>query len=111
MVREEIVEKMEKDGDNVGDHDNYESDDDGGGDIWYDISSMRNRERVGKLAYDDEQKVLRAEFMERKKNEDGSDKDDDDDDDGWLVTKKGTTNLEDDGNELSQERLEEIKAK
>uniref|UniRef100_A0A7S3QAF1 Kri1-like C-terminal domain-containing protein n=1 Tax=Chaetoceros debilis TaxID=122233 RepID=A0A7S3QAF1_9STRA len=119
MVREEIMEKMEKDGDRIGDHvnddesDDNDDDDGRGGDRRYDISSMRNRERVVKLAYDDEQKALRAEFMNGKEKENGSDKDDDDDDDdGWLVTKKGSTHLEDDGNgnELSEERMEEIKA-
>uniref|UniRef100_A0A7S3QAT5 Uncharacterized protein n=1 Tax=Chaetoceros debilis TaxID=122233 RepID=A0A7S3QAT5_9STRA len=60
MVREEIMEKMEKDGDRIGDHDNDDesdddNDDDGrSGDRRYDIFSMKNRERIVQLAYDDE---------------------------------------------------------
>ncbi len=99
MVREQVLEKM-RDGDSAND-----SDDEDLSDKRLDISARRNRDNLTKLAYDEEQKALRAEFMDNE--EDGSD----DDVDDWLVKKKkGKEEDTSTSNELNNERLKEIKA-
>ncbi len=99
LVREQVLEKM-KDGNSVND-----SDDEDISDKRIDISARRNRDNLTKLAYDEEQRALRAEFMDNE--EDGSDNDADD----WLVKKKkGKEEDSSTSNELNDERQKEIKA-
>jgi protein KRI1 len=92
MVREEILEKMEK-GEDAG----SDRDDEKVGDI---LRSRQNNDKMEKLEYDEEQKKLRAEFMK-------GDSDSNDEDDDWLVKKKGN-NVPD--GEVEKERLNEIEA-
>ena len=92
MVREEILEKMEK-GEDAG----SDGDDEKVGDI---LRSRQNNDKMEKLEYDEEQKKLRAEFMK-------GDSDSNDEDDDWLVKKKGN-NVPD--GEVEKERLNQIEA-
>ena len=93
MVREEILEKMDRDED---------AGSDGDGEKERDIRrSKQYSEKTDKLAYDEEQKALRADFMD-------DDSDNNDEDDDWLVKKKGS-NAPADG-EVEKERLNQIEA-
>ncbi len=88
LVREEILEKMEAE---VG-----ESDKAGETET---LRSQQNEEKMNKLAYDEEQKALRAQFM-------GDDEEESDEDD-WLVKKKGSAIPD---GEYEKERQDEIEA-
>lgn len=100
LVREEILEKMEKDDDGV-------SSVDTDSDIERrDIKSEQSQERLKKLAYDDEQKALREEFLKDDSDERSSGEDGDGYDD--LLVKKKKSDDSSDGND--KERLEAIEA-
>ena len=96
LVREEILEKMaaEEGGSDMSD-----------GEDGKDMKTTQIEEKMNKLAYDEEQKALRAEFM---KDSDGdSGKEGSDDDDDWLVKKKGVEIVDE---EFEKKRKEEIEA-
>ena len=92
MVREEILEKMEK-GEDAG----SDGDDEKVQDI---LRSRQQNHKMEKLEYDEEQKALRADFMK-------GDSDSNDEEDDWLVKKKGN-NVPD--GEVEKERLNQIEA-
>jgi protein KRI1 len=90
LVREEILEKMEaEEGD--------ESNDDGDR---KESRAEQNEGKMKKLAYDEEQKALRAEFMD-----DGEEESDEED--TWLVKKKNSAIPD---GKFEKERQEEIEA-
>ena len=95
LVREEVLEKMETDEVNAND----DGDDDDDNDERNDSRARRNEDKMGKLAYDDEQKALRADFLKDEEDSDGED--------DWLVKKKGNSASNGD---VEKERLKEIEA-
>jgi protein KRI1 len=101
LVREEILEKMEKDGDDDASSVDTEAESER-----KDLRSEQSQDRLKKLAYDDEQKALREEFL---KDEDDNDKsaENDGSDGDWLVKKKKS---DDSNDENDKERLETIDA-
>ena len=90
LVREEILEKMEA-------NDSGESDDDNDVD---NLRAQQHKDKMSKLEYDDEQKALRAEFMDGDEESDGEV-------DDWLVKKKNYNAADGD---VERERQEELEA-
>mmetsp|Transcript_4723 Transcript_4723/g.9032 ORF Transcript_4723/g.9032 Transcript_4723/m.9032 type:complete len:743 (-) Transcript_4723:418-2646(-) len=99
IVREEILQKMGKD--DAGNFVDSESDNE----QKY-IRLEQSQDRLKKLAYDDEQKALRKEFLQDGGDEENIGEDDDGDDD-WLVKKKKSDDFKDENN---KERLAAIDA-
>lgn len=98
LVREEILQKMEK-GDDSGENLLGSDDDEPSA-----LRSEQTMDRMKKLAYDDEQRALREAFLKNDDNvSDNEDKDSDED--SWLVKKKGSVNANEDN---EKERLVEI---
>ena len=92
VIREQILEKMER-GDDINDDEESENE----------IITRRNIESVSKLEYDEEQKAIRAEFLD-----DGVNTDDDDDDEGELLSKKKQPEGSKDKDAVAKERQEAL---
>jgi protein KRI1 len=96
LVREEILEKMAAEDGGSGMSD---------GEDGKHVKATQIEEKMNKLAYDEEQKALRAEFMNDSDGDSGKEGSDDDDD--WLVKKKGVEIVDE---EFEKKRKEEIEA-